>query len=74
MKFEDKNGDGRIQYFNDGSRNADFQNHAGDAGSKGNRLHVDADIIVLANPQIALLPNWVIALVAADGNLVGGVP
>ena len=34
---------------------------------KGNELEVNADIIVLANPEIALLPNWVIALVAAGG-------
>jgi len=67
LKFEDKNGDGRIQYYNDASKNADFQKKAGDAGWKGNELSVNADIIVLANPEIALLPNWVIALVAAGG-------
>ena len=67
LKFEDKNGDGRIQYYNDKSKNADFQKKAGDAGWKGNELDVNADIIVLANPEIALLPNWVIALVAAGG-------
>jgi len=67
VKFEDKNGDGRIQYYNDKSKNADFQKKAGDAGWKGNELSVNADIIVLANPEIALLPKWVIALVAAGG-------
>jgi len=67
LKFEDKNGDGRIQYYNDASKNADFQKRAADAGWKGNELSVNADIIVLANPEIALLPNWVIALVAAGG-------
>ncbi len=67
LKFVDKNGDGRIQYYNDQSKNADFQKKAGDAGWKGNELDVNADIIVLANPEIALLPNWVIALVAAGG-------
>ena len=67
LKFEDKNGDGRIQYYNDKSKNADFQKKAADAGWKGNELDVNADIIVLANPEIALLPNWVIALVAAGG-------
>jgi len=67
LKFEDKNGDGRIQYYNDKSKNADFQKKAGDAGWKGNELSVNADIIVLANPEIALLPKWVIALVAAGG-------
>ena len=67
LKFVDKNGDGRIQYYNEQSKNADFQKKAGDAGWKGNELDVNADIIVLANPEIALLPNWVIALVAAGG-------
>jgi cation/acetate symporter len=38
-----------------------------EAGWEGNELTVNADIIVLANPEIALLPNWVIALVAAGG-------
>ncbi|MEJ1335357.1 MAG: sodium:solute symporter family protein, partial [Candidatus Sedimenticola sp. (ex Thyasira tokunagai)] len=51
LKFNDKNGDGRIQY-----RNGDT-----------NELKVDRDIMVLANPEIAKLPNWVIALVAAGG-------
>ena len=67
LKFQDKNGDGRIQYYNDKSKNADFQKKAADAGWKGSELDVNADIIVLANPEIALLPNWVIALVAAGG-------
>jgi cation/acetate symporter len=67
LKFEDKNGDGRIQYYNDANKNPEFQKKAGDAGWKGNELSVNADIIVLANPEIALLPNWVIALVAAGG-------
>ena len=65
LKFEDKNGDGRIQYYND--KNAGFADKAEAAGWKGNELTVNADIIVLANPEIALLPNWVIALVAAGG-------
>jgi cation/acetate symporter len=67
LKFEDKNGDGRIQYYNDKSKNADAAAKAEAAGWKGNELAVNADIIVLANPEIALLPNWVIALVAAGG-------
>ena len=50
ISFDDKNGDGRIQY-------------AGDADK--NELTVSADIMVLANPEIANLPNWVIALVTA---------
>ncbi len=67
LKFEDKNGDGRIQYYNDKTKNADVAAKAEAAGWKGNELTVNADIIVLANPEIALLPNWVIALVAAGG-------
>ena len=67
LKFEDKNGDGRIQYYNDKSKNEAFNAKAAAAGWKGNELTVNADIIVLANPEIALLPNWVIGLVAAGG-------
>ncbi|MBK8621667.1 MAG: cation acetate symporter [Saprospiraceae bacterium] len=52
IKFEDKNGDGKIQYVKD---------------KDANELTVDNDIMVLANPEIANLPNWVIALVAAGG-------
>lgn len=52
IKFEDKNADGRIQYV---------------ADKNANELTIDRDIIVLANPEIANLPNWVIALVAAGG-------
>ncbi len=67
LKFEDKNGDGRIQYYNDKTKSAEVLKKADEAGWKGNELSVNADIIVLANPEIALLPNWVIALVAAGG-------
>ena len=67
LKFADKNGDGRIQYYNDANKKPEFQAKAAEAGWKGNELDVNADIIVLANPEIALLPNWVIALVAAGG-------
>jgi cation/acetate symporter len=67
LKFEDKNGDGRIQYYNDKTKNADVVAKAAAAGWAGNELTVNADIIVLANPEIAFLPNWVIALVAAGG-------
>lgn len=65
LKFEDKNGDGRIQYYNDA--NAEFAAKAAEYGWAGNELSVDRDIMVLANPEIAQLPNWVIALVAAGG-------
>jgi cation/acetate symporter len=67
LKFTDKNGDGRIQYYNDKSKNPEFQAKAQAAGWKGNELNVNRDIMVLANPEIAMLPNWVIALVAAGG-------
>lgn len=67
LKFSDKNGDGRIQYYNDKTKNPEVLKKAEAAGWKGNELDVNADIIVLANPEIALLPNWVIALVAAGG-------
>lgn len=67
LKFEDKNGDGRIQYYNDKTKNEEAKTRAEAAGWKGNELTVNADIIVLANPEIALLPSWVIALVAAGG-------
>ena len=65
LAFEDKNGDGRIQYYNDA--NPAFATKAEEFGWRGNELEVDRDIIVLANPEIAGLPDWVIALVAAGG-------
>ena len=65
LKFEDKNGDGRIQYYNDKTKNEAAKAKMDAAGWKGNELTVNNDIIVLANPEIAQLPNWVIALVAA---------
>ncbi|MDH3612325.1 MAG: cation acetate symporter [Gammaproteobacteria bacterium] len=65
VRFDDRNGDGRIQYYNDA--NPDFAPQAADYGWEGNELSVDRDIMVLANPEIAGLPNWVIALVAAGG-------
>ena len=64
LSFEDKNGDGRIQYYNDA--NATFVSSVADRqGWNGNELTIDHDIIVLANPEIANLPDWVIALVVA---------
>jgi len=66
LQFEDKNGDGRVQYYNDKSEA--FAAKAESFGWKGNEMvKVDRDIMVLANPEIAKLPNWVIALVAAGG-------
>ncbi len=66
LQFEDKNGDGRIQYYDDS--NEAFSAQAEEYGWKGNEMvKVDRDIMVLANPEIANLPHWVIALVAAGG-------
>lgn len=53
LKFEDKNGDGKVQISADKTKNE--------------MVKIDRDIMVLANPEIAKLPNWVIALVAAGG-------
>jgi len=76
--WQDKNNDGRIQYHpgapfegkptfsgernDDGSRIVTSQSTA-----NSNEVYVDRDIMVLANPEIAALPAWVIALVAAGG-------
>ncbi|AWM14985.1 cation acetate symporter [Flavobacterium sediminis] len=65
LKYEDKNGDGKIQYYNDKSKDEAFLAAAEAKGLKGSELKIDNDIMVLANPEIAKLPNWVIALVAA---------
>ena len=66
LKYEDKNGDGRIQYYDDKSEA--FASKAESFGWKGNEMvKVDRDIMVLANPEIAKLPDWVIALVVAGG-------
>ena len=54
ISFDDKNGDGRIQYV---GPNSEIENE----------LTIDRDIMVLANPEIARLPNWVVGLVAAGG-------
>ncbi len=66
LKYEDKNGDGKIQFYNDKSEA--MKTLATERGWQGNELtKFDRDIMVLANPEIAGLPNWVIALVAAGG-------
>ncbi|OOS25255.1 cation acetate symporter [Moraxella porci DSM 25326] len=66
LKFEDKNNDGRIQYYND--KNEEFNaTVAAEKGWAGNELTVNNDILVLANPEIANLPSWVIGLIAAGG-------
>jgi len=65
--YNDKNADGKIQYvkgdafvLKDGKPQKDQPN-----AESANELYIDNDIMVLANPEIAKLPNWVIALVAA---------
>lgn len=66
LKWQDKNNDGRVQYYND--KNPAFAQRAQEWGWAGDEMvTIDRDIMVLANPQIAGLPNWVIALVAAGG-------
>ena len=65
LKFEDKNGDGKIQFYNDKSEA--FKATAEGKGWTGSELTVNNDIMVLANPEIANLPGWVVALVAAGG-------
>ncbi len=66
LAWEDKNGDGAIQYYND--KNADMTAVAEANGWAGNELtKFNRDILVLANPEIANLPGWVIGLVAAGG-------
>ncbi len=67
LQFEDKNNDGRMQYYNDATTDPEVLAKAEAAGWEGSELDVNRDIIVLANPEIAMLPNWVIALVAAGG-------
>ena len=67
LEWKDLNQDGRIQYYNDKTNNETAKANFEKAGWKGNELTVNADIIVLANPEIANLPNWVIALIAAGG-------
>ena len=78
IAWSDKNGDGKIQYVAgsalDGkkpvytdSRGVHGERMISNASTASNELYVDRDIMVLANPEIANLPNWVIALVAAGG-------
>ncbi|WP_027193175.1 sodium:solute symporter family protein [Megalodesulfovibrio gigas] len=78
VAWVDKNGDGVMQYRAGAPfpGKPAFTGQKGDLGQmlvsntptdNGNELYVDADIIVLANPEIANLPPWVVALVAAGG-------
>ena len=79
IAWKDKNGDGLIQYRGGSALNpatpiyAEGREETGQralvnaATANDNELYIDRDIIVLAHPEIAQLPNWVIALVAAGG-------
>ncbi|MDT0539482.1 MULTISPECIES: sodium:solute symporter family protein [Croceitalea] len=78
IAWTDKNGDGKIQYLPGSAINGKkpmFSELRGPVGQRlisnssltRNELYVDRDITVLANPEIAGLPNWIIALVAAGG-------
>ena len=78
IAWTDKNGDGKIQYQNGAAlngktpafieeRGSSGQRRISNASSTANELYVDRDIMVLANPEIAALPAWVVALVAAGG-------
>ncbi|SHG35678.1 sodium:solute symporter family protein [Flagellimonas flava] len=78
IAWTDKNGDGKIQYLPgtaiegkkplfEVGRGASGERLISNASSSSNELYVDRDITVLANPEIAGLPNWIIALVAAGG-------
>jgi len=78
IAWADKNNDGKIQYVNGSAiagkkpiytaaRGAHDERMISNASDSKNELYVDRDIMVLANPEIANLPNWVVALVAAGG-------
>ncbi|GAB5563191.1 MAG: cation acetate symporter [Winogradskyella sp.] len=78
IAWSDKNGDGKIQYVAGSAiegkkpvytkeRGTSGERLISNANDSANELYVDRDIMVLANPEIAKLPNWVIALVAAGG-------
>ncbi|MFP7675246.1 sodium:solute symporter family protein [Marivita sp. S0852] len=67
LGWEDKNGDGRIAYFNDNNPESVAAAEAAGWGSENELTNFNRDILVLANPEIANLPSWVIGLVAAGG-------
>lgn len=64
IRWTDKNNDGRIQLYNESPA---FAATAEQRGWAGNELTVNNDILVLANPEIANLPGWVVGLIAAGG-------
>ena len=66
LTFEDKNNDGRIQYYND--KNVEFnETTAVERGWEGNELTINNDILVLALPEIGNMPGWIVGLMAAGG-------
>jgi len=66
LRFEDRNDDGLVQYYND--RSPEFASIAEQRGWQGSEITTfNQDILVLANPEIAGLPPWVLALIAAGG-------
>jgi cation/acetate symporter len=67
LGWEDKNGDGKIAYFNDKDADTVAKMEAAGWGSQNELTKFNRDILVLANPEIANLPGWVIGLVAAGG-------
>lgn len=67
ISFNDLNNDGRIQLYDDSNQSAEFLALAEQRGWRGNELTVNNDILVLANPEIANLPPWVVGLIAAGG-------
>lgn len=79
IAWRDKNGDGKIQYtagnafegkpdfYEEGKGASGERLLRNENGPSDNELYIDQDIMVLANPEIADLPNWVVALVVAGG-------
>jgi cation/acetate symporter len=67
LGWEDKNGDGKIAYFNDKDADTVAKMEAAGWGDANELTNFNRDILVLANPEIANLPSWVIGLVAAGG-------
>ncbi|MCT4554585.1 MAG: cation acetate symporter [Pelagimonas sp.] len=67
LGWEDKNGDGKIAYFNQKDADTVAKMEAAGWGSENELTKFNRDILVLANPEIANLPGWVIGLVAAGG-------
>ncbi|MGH1415866.1 MAG: sodium:solute symporter family protein [Pelagimonas sp.] len=67
LGWEDKNGDGKIAYFNEKDADTVAKMEAAGWGSENELTKFNRDILVLANPEIANLQPWVIGLVAAGG-------